>query len=250
MSSFYTLMKKECAEDILSFRSLLLFLFASVLMSIFAFLLISNKELSLLDNAHAIYMMIGIVLVLSSLIIIIQGSDSIAGERDRETLEVLLLSPIGSKGLILAKLGKIMISWLFLYVLAIPYLWAVGSTGQNLWPAIYILFITGTLLTLILSGISLIISAEMSTLKGALFISMVIFLLLVSPTVLGSSLRQTMVGRVFDFINPFMDALNSIDSVIIDSEKLNVQSYRLGIMVLYTIVIQGFLFGGLRRIKL
>jgi ABC-2 type transport system permease protein len=250
MSSLSVLIKKECTEDILSSRSIYFFLFASGLMSIFAVLLITNRELSLLDNAQAVYKMSTIVLALASLVAILQGSDGFAGERDRETLEILFLSPLSRKGLAFAKLGRVLFSWLVLFALSIPYLSAVGSTGQNLWPSIYILFTTGTLLVLALGGISLTVSARTATLKSALFISVIVFLILGSPAVLGASLRQTGIGKIIDMVDPFMDALNTIDSVVIDSQGFDFQLLRLGIMALYALMVLWLLNVTSRRIRL
>ena len=39
-----------------------------------------------------------------------------------------------------------------------------------------------------------------------------------SPLLLGPSLRQSAIGRIFDAVNPFSAALNGFDAVIIDSQ--------------------------------
>jgi ABC-type transport system involved in multi-copper enzyme maturation permease subunit len=250
MNSLLPLIKRECREDFLAARGPVFLVTATLVLSVFAVLLVSNTELSLLDNAQALYMMAGVVMALAGLVAVIRGSDGFAGERERETLEPLLLAPINGHRLAAAKLGGLLFFWLMLLVLAIPYLWAVGSTGQNLLPAIHYLFITGTLVVFICGGATLALSAKMKSFKGVLSLGLTIFLLLASPVILGPSLRQSAAGRILDLINPLAAALNTLDSVIIDSQGWAWQLPRLMIMGGYALAVLWCLYAATRRIEL
>ena len=249
MNLLKPLVTKEILEDFKAARGALLLVVTTLVLSAFSVLLVSNTELSLLDNAEAVYMMAGIIIALAALIAVIRGSDGIAGERERETLESLLLAPITGHHIALAKLIGILFTWLMLYLLTIPYLWAVGSTGQNLLPTLQYLLITGTFIVVIFGGMALALSAKMQTFKGALSISMTILLLMGSPVVLGASLRQSTVGHILDLLNPLAGALNTMDSVIIDSQGLTFQLLRMAIMIGYLIVIVWYLRSATRRIE-
>ena len=122
-------------------RGLVRLLAFSTLLSAFAILLISNRELSLLDNAQVVYMMTGIITAAGALIAVILGSDSYAGERERGTLIPLLTAPITPGELLMGKAAGIIIAWGVMYGLSLPYLWAVGSSGQNLLQAVLRVFI-------------------------------------------------------------------------------------------------------------
>src|SRR5665648_190922 len=185
MNAWLPLAKREIQEDFKASRGTVFLVIATLVLSVFAVLLVSNTELSLLDNAQAVYMMAGIVITLAALVAVIRGSDGFAGERDRQTLEPLLLAPINGPGLAAAKLCGIVFSWLTLFILAIPYLWAVGSTGQNLFAAILYLFLAGTLIVLVFGGAALALSARMRTFKGVLSLGLTMLLLFGSPVLLG-----------------------------------------------------------------
>jgi ABC-type Na+ efflux pump permease subunit len=243
------LIGKEIQEDFRSARGAFFLVVAALVLSVFAVLLVSNTELSLLDNAQAVYMMAGIVIALAALVAVLRGSDGFAGERDRQTLEPLLLAPINGSGLAAAKLCGILVSWLTLFILAIPYLWAVGSTGQNLFAAILYLFLAGTLIVLVFGGAALALSARMKTFKGVLSLGLTVLLLLGSPVLLGPSLRQSAVGRVLDLVNPFAAALNTLDSVIIDSQGLSWQLLRLAVMGSYGLAVLWWLYAATRRLE-
>jgi ABC-type transport system involved in multi-copper enzyme maturation permease subunit len=250
MNTLVPLVRKEFMEDLMATRGSIFLVIASVVLSAFSVLLISNTELSLLDNAQAVYMMTGIIIALASLVAVIRGSDGFAGERERSTLEPLMLTPVTGHRLALAKLIGTMLVWLILFVLSVPYLWAVGSTGQNLLPAIQYLFISGTLMVLTFGGIALALSAKMGSFKSALSVGLTIFLLAGSPVILGPSLRQSTVGRAIDLLNPFAGALNTLDSVIIDSQGLLFQLLRLSIMLGYAFIILVILHTVTRRVEL
>lgn len=250
MRHFKTLIKKECIEEISSSRGAALYLAGCGVLSIFSLLLVSNTELSLLDNAQAVYMMSAIIIALALLITVIRGSDGFAGERERETLEILLITPVSPAEVAIAKLMGQIFSWLVVFVLSIPYLWAVGSTGQNLISALIYLLIAGTLLVVIFGGFSLALSARMKTFKGALSIGLTAFLLSGSPILLGPSLRQSTVGRFIDLINPFADALNMLDSVVVDSLGVLFQIIPLAILAFYAIAAIWVLSMMTRRVEL
>lgn len=245
-----TLIRKECIEDIFSSRGAALYLVGCGVLSVFSLLLVSNTELSLLDNAQAVYMMAGIIMSLALLISVIRGSDGFAGERDRETLELLLITPVSAVDIGIAKLMGTFVSWLIIFLLSIPYLWAVGSTGQNLWSAFIYIFIAGSFLVLIFGGFMLGLSARMKTFKEVLSIGLTLFLLSASPVILGPSLRQSSIGRFIDHINPFGSALNMIDSVVVDSQNISFQLPHLATLTICTIFALCFLYATTRRVEL
>jgi ABC-type transport system involved in multi-copper enzyme maturation permease subunit len=250
MRLYKPLIKKECLEEIFSARGAALYLVVIGVLSVFSLLLVSNTELSLLENAQAVYMMSAIVMTLALLIIVIRGGDGFAGERERETLETLLITPVSPAEIAVAKLMGLLFTWLIVFVLSMPYLWAVGSTGQNLLSALVYLFAAGTFLVIIFGGFMLALSVRMKTFKGALSIGLTAFLLSGSPILLGSSLRQSAVGRVVDLINPFAIALNMLDSVVVDSLGLLFQIMPLAILVFYTIAAIWVLSMTIRRVEL
>jgi len=250
MRYLITLIKKECAEEIISSRGAAFYLVGCGVLSVFSLLLVSNTELSLLDNAQAVYMMSAIIIALALLIAVIRGSDGFAGERERETLETLFITPVSPVGVGIAKLMALIFSWWVVFILSIPYLWAVGSTGQNLLPAFQYLWVAGTLLVVIFGGFTLALSARMKTFKGALSVGLTAFLLCGSPILFGPSLRQSTVGRIIDSINPFADALNMIDSVVVDGLGVLFQIMPLAILVFYSIAAIWVLNMATRRVEL
>jgi hypothetical protein len=134
-------------------------------------------------------------------------------------------------------------------LIAAPYLWAVGSTGQNLGSGVACLIVLGTPVVLAFGCFGLALGAErhvarlsvpcqfarhahppdrhgawLLSARSALTIGLVVLILAASPTLLGQGLRKTAIGFAFDWVNPFSTVLNAIDAVVIDSEPLLAQS--------------------------
>ncbi len=221
--------RKESGELLGSGRGLGWMLALSVILSVLALLLVSNTELSLLDNAQVVYMVMGTITALGGLLAIVLGSDAIAGELERGTLIPLLLTPITTTHIVLGKMGGQVAAWVLMYALSLPYLWAVGSSGQNLAQAIAYLALFGTPVVLGFGFYAVGLSARFGNVRTALLTALISLILLASPLLLGPSLRQSAIGQAFDAVNPFSAALNTFDSVVIDSQPLGMQLGRLAV---------------------
>jgi ABC-type transport system involved in multi-copper enzyme maturation permease subunit len=220
MSPAALITRKEAGDLLLSLRGLAWLMAVAIVLSAFGLLLVSNTELSLLDNAQVVYDMVAIVTALASLLALVIGIDTVAGERDRGSLVPLLLTPVSRDTILTGKLGGIAIAWAVMYALALPYLWAVGSTGQNLALGMLTLGLLGTPVVLGFGFFGMALGAGLSSARPALLTGLIALVLSASPVLLGPSLRQAAIGRAFDAVNPFSAAVNAYDAVIIDSQAI------------------------------
>jgi ABC-type transport system involved in multi-copper enzyme maturation permease subunit len=206
------------------------------LLSAFSVLLVSNTELSLLDNAQEVYMMVGTILAAAALIATILGSDAYAGERERGTLVPLLCAPISPNTLLAGKALGVLSAWGVMFAVAMPYLWAVGASGQNLGAAVFYLALFGTPVVLGFGYLAMAVSARTGSVLSALLSTITLLMLAATPLLIGPGLRGTAIGRALDAINPVAGALNTFDSVIIDSEPFAAQGGRLLLVVAWLVL--------------
>ncbi len=247
MNAAALLARKEAGEILLNLRGLTWLLTVSIVLSSFALLLVSNTELSLLDNAQVVYDMAAIVTALGGLLALVVGTDALAGERERGSLMPLLLAPVPRSGILFGKLGGVAIAWAVMYAISLPYLWAVGSTGQNMIDGMLVLAVLGTPVVLGFGFLGLGLGCWVPSVRGALLTGLVFLILSASPLLLGPSLRQSAVGRMFDAINPFSAAVNAYDAVIIDSQSLALQGGHFLVAYAWLIVAVWFAHFGFRR---
>lgn len=228
--------RKERAALLQNQRGLAWLLAFSAVLSAFALLLISNQELSLLDNAQVVYMMTGTITAAGAVIAVILGADAFAGERERGTLVPLLTAPVSPAQILMGKALGMLNAWFIMYLLAIPYLWAVGAGGQNLLPAIVYLALFGTPVVLGFAFLAMALSARSGSVMTALLTGLIVLLFSASPLVIGPGLRNSVIGRALDWVNPFAGALNTYDAVIIDSEPFSNQIGHLALVLVWLYV--------------
>ena len=248
MSAVTILARKEAGELVLSPRGISWLLAMAAALSVFGLLLVGSTELSLLDNAEVVYDMAGIVIALGALLAVVVGNDSIGGERERGSLLPLLLAPITRTGLIIGKIGGVVVAWMVMLVIAVPYFWAVGSTGQNLIEGIVGAALLGTPVVLSFGLFAMGLAARVGSSRASLIGTLILLMASGSPLLLGTSLRQSAIGRGFDWINPFSNALNALDAIIIDSQPIASQLPHLGIMAVWLLVVIWFALSGARRL--
>ena len=227
MKSQWLIAGKESLQMLRSRRGSLWLLAYAGLLSAFSLLLVSNTELSLLDNAQVIYMMAGTVLAAGALITVVLGSDAYAGEKERGTLVPLLVSPMDAAQLLQGKALGLLGAWAVMFALAAPYLWGVGASGQNLGAALFYLALFGTPVVLGFGCLAMAISAGTGSVLTSLLSALILLLLAALPLWLGPSLRGTLIAKLVDAVNPVAGALNTFDSVIIDSQAFGAQIGRL-----------------------
>ncbi|MGB5563328.1 MAG: ABC transporter permease subunit [Sedimenticolaceae bacterium] len=225
--------RKERSALLQNQRGLAWLLAYAGILSAFALLLISNRELSLLDNAQVVYMMAGTVTAAGALIAVIMGADAYAGERERGTLVPLLTAPVSTGQLLMGKALGLATAWGIMYLLALPYLWSVGAGGQNLGQAIFYLGLFGTPVVLGFGYLAMALSARSGTVLSSLLTGLIVLLFSASPLLIGPGLRNSAIGMALDAVNPFSGALNTYDAVIIDSDPFTAQLGRLALVLVW-----------------
>ncbi len=242
------LARMEAAELLLSPRGLGWLLATAGALCGFGLLLVGSTELSLLDNAQVVYDMLGIVTALGAVLAVAAGTDAIAGERERGSLLPVLLTPLSRTGLLLGKMGGQAAAWCVMLAVAVPYLWAVGSTGQNLLAGGITLLLLGTPVVLGFGFLALGLGARLGSARSTLMVCLMMLLLSASPLLLGPSLRQSAVGVAFDAANPFSAALNAYDAVVIDGQGAVAQVWHALVALLWLAGTAAFAAFGVRQI--
>lgn len=244
------IMQKEIKESVLTPKGFSWYILTSVILSILSYLFLTNNELSLLDQGQMLYMIMNFITALGILIGLVLGSDAFAGEIERGTMEALFLSPVNKMEIAMGKLGTALANWGIIFVISLPYLFVVGKGGQNLIAGIAYLAALGAFLVITFSAFSMGLSARIKSMKNSLVFSFFIFLLAGSPIFLSAAQRMTWFGKILDLINPFADAINTFDSVVIDSQGFSCQAGRVAIICGYALLSLWFLKRSVNKLEM
>jgi ABC-2 type transport system permease protein len=163
-------------------KALHLILIYTILLGIYSYLFASNAEVNLMPLKEMVLEVVKASIAVSLFISLIIGADSFSGERERATLEGLLLTPASRRQIVAGKFLAAISPWPVALAITVPY-WAVLSKGDAvfgqavLWGAV-----TGSLLAPALAGLGMLASIGSNTSKTSLLISLGLYLLLLIPT--------------------------------------------------------------------
>jgi len=183
-----------------------LMLIYSVVLGVMVYIYSFNTELSLIPPKEATYEMLKNAMAVSMFVGLIIGADSLSGERDRATLESLLLTPASRRQIIVGKFLASISTWPAAYVIAIPYLFVLAQGDEVLGPALFWGGLTGTILVIGYTAVGMLISFWSGSNKVSYFISLGVYAVLLVPAELpGKSAGAA--GQFMQWINP-MAAVN------------------------------------------
>ena len=131
--TWWLLFTRELQELWLGGKAPVLLLIFSVLLGIMTWVMASNSELSLIPPQEMVYETMKAAIAVGLFISLIIGADSISGERERATLEGLLLTPTSRRQIVLGKFLAGVTPWPVAMLIAIPYMWVL-SQGNEVFP--------------------------------------------------------------------------------------------------------------------
>jgi ABC-2 type transport system permease protein len=232
-------------------RGLILLFLLSVLLSGVTYLTSTNQALNFLEQRESVNLVLQLAVAVGVLVTLVVSADGISGERERGTLESLLLTPVSRRSIIAGKLIAALTMWFATFVITIPYLWVLARDVGILGEALALGFLVGTLVAVGLGSVGLLISGLCNSNKTSIAASIFLLLILFAPTQLPSGLPQ---GGFFDVLlraNPIASALAYISSMLVEGQGWT-EDLSLLITPLLTAIIAGgaLILAGPRLVKL
>ena len=183
-------------------RGLVLTFAFSLLLSVIAYLVATNRALNFLEHRETVNLLLQVAIVVGALLTLLAAADSISGERERGTLESLLLTPVSRLSLAAGKLLAALSLWAAALVVTIPYLWFLGRGVGLVGDAFVTGAVVGTLLAVFLASVGFLISVFASSNRVSLSVSLLLLLALFVPTQLPAPAQQGWAGDLLLRLNP------------------------------------------------
>jgi ABC-2 type transport system permease protein len=197
-------------------RGLPLTLALSVLLSVLTYLGATNETLNFLERRETVNLTVQVAVAVGALLAMVLAADAISGERERGTLESLLLAPVSRRALLGGKLLAALSFWGATLVIAVPYLWflarGVGAFGDAMGAAA----LAGTLVAVAFTAFGIVISALSRSNRLSLSVSLFTLLALYTPTQLPAGAKQGWAGELLQRVNPVTAAEHYIGKVVIN----------------------------------
>jgi ABC-2 type transport system permease protein len=194
---------------------ILLFLF-SIMLSAVTYLTSTNQALNFLEQRESVNLVLQLAVAVGVLVTLVVSADGISGERERGTLESLLVTPVSRRWIIAGKLIAALTMWFATFLVTVPYVWVLARDVGILGEALALGFLVGTLVAVGLGSIGLLISGLCNSNKTSIAASLFLLLILFAPTQLPSGLPQGWFFEVLLRANPVASALAYISSMLVE----------------------------------
>jgi len=200
-------------------RALAMMLAYSVLLSATTYLVATNQALNFLEQREAVNLTLQIGVAVGALIVLLGAADALSGERERGTLETLLLTPASRRELVMGKGIAALSLWLAAFAISIPYVWFIGRGVGIVDVALLGGFCVGTMLALFLVGLGLLISALAGSNRLSLSTSLFVLLALYAPNQMPTGAQQGWAGDLLLRIDPFSAGLHYLGKLVVDAHS-------------------------------
>lgn len=202
LPAWWLVFTRELADLWIGGKALVLILIYSILLGIMVYVLSSNSELSLIPPKEMVYETLKNAMAVSLFIGLIIGADSLSGERERATLEGLLLTPISRRQIVCGKFLAAISPWPAALLIAIPYLTILSQGDEILVPAILWGAILGSVLVPAYTGLGMLVSFWSNSNKISYFVSLGIYILFLVPAQLPGRAQTGAAGQFLQWVNP------------------------------------------------
>lgn len=188
----------------------------SALISVIAYLTATNQQLNFLEQRESVSLTVQVAVAVGALLVLLAATDAVSGDRERGTLETILLSPLPRSSLTFGKLIAALSLWAAAFAIAVPYVWFLGRGVSVVGTALACGVLVGTLLAIFLGSFGLVVGVFARSNRIALAISLFALIAVFAPTLLPAPARKGWAGELLDRINPLAAGEHYIGRLVID----------------------------------
>ena len=212
----WTIVGRQEARDLwLGGRGLVLTLAFSVLLSVIAYLVATNEALNYLEQRETVNLSLQVAMAVGALLALLAAANAVSGERERGTLESLLLTPASRPGIAIGKLVAALSLWIAAYLVTVPYVWFLGRDVGVVGQALGAGALVGTLLAVFLAALGLAISIIAGSNRMSLSVSLFALLALYAPSQLPSGAQKGWAGDLLLRVNPMTAGSHYVDRIVV-----------------------------------
>jgi len=212
--------RREFTDLWIGGKALYLILAYSVLLGFQSYVQVKTSESSLIPPKEMVFSLLQIVYYVGGLIGMIIGADSISGERERGTLEALLLTPASRRQIIIGKFLAGLSAWPAALLIAIPFLNILSQGDQVFVQSLIWGGFVGSLLAIGFTGLGMLVSFWSNSNRVSFFMSLGIYLVILLPTTWPGRAVRGLVAKFFQRINPLEGTNELLEKILVNNRPV------------------------------
>lgn len=204
----------------------------TLVLATLGYLAAGDAGINLLDARESVGLIVKVAIGLGTLAALVVSADAISGERERGTLESLLVTPVPRRSLVIGKLLAATTMWAACLIVAVPFV-AVMANGPGIAAdALLVLVVAGGLVAAALTALGLAVSAVAMSNRMSIAASVSLLLLLAAPSQLPAIKAKGELSSVLIKANPVSAGLHLANEVVVNQHSWTSQwTYLLSPMV-------------------
>lgn len=212
-------LEQELRDLWLGGRGLLLCIGFSALVSVLAYLVATNTDLNFLEQRESTSLILQAAIAVGGLLALLVAADTVSGERERGTLETLLLTPVSRRQIAGGKLLAALSLWLAAFAITLPYVWFLGRGVGIVGDAIVAGLVVGTLLAVFLTSLGFVISLFAASNRVSLSLSLFLLFAVYAPTQLPAGAQQAWAGELLLRVNPISAGERYVSRILVQGHS-------------------------------
>ncbi len=217
---WWLVFKREFIDLWTSARVVVLLVLFCAVMSVTSVMRQLESQLSLIPPVEMVFLTVLSAISFGLFVGLVIGADSISGERERATLEALLLSPAKPRQIVLGKFLAAMSPWPVTLLLAVPYVVVLGQGDPSVSEALWLGALLGGLMAVAFTGFGMLVSIWSSSNRSSLFASLLVYLIFLIPTQWPGSAQKGDLGYLVQQLNPLQASSEFLEKVIVNNRTV------------------------------
>ena len=241
-ATWWLVFKREFRDLWIGGKALNFTMAYAVLLGGYAYWQANDSLVSLMPPKEMVYELLKVAMMVSVFMGLIIGADTLSGERERSTLEGLLLTPTSRLQIVVGKYLAAASTWPVALLITVPFT-RVLSQGDEvfgqaaLWGAI-----VGTVLAPAFTALGMFVSFWCSNNKNSMVVSLTLYLIFLLPTQLQGRAQGGLMGLFFQALNPMTGSRFFLAGILVNNRSVAEYSEYLVSSVVFLLVMLVLLF--------
>lgn len=219
--TWWLVFKKELGDLWIGGRALQLTVAYTVVLGVYTYITARDSTLSLVPPKEMVYELTKAAMVASVFVGLIIGADSLSGERERATLEGLLLTPTSRRQIVVGKFLAAGSPGPAALLITIPYMRVLSQGDEVFGQAVLWGAGLGCVLTLAFTAMAMFVGFWCNSNKTSLFVSLCLYILFLLPTQLPGHAQGGAMGLFGQWVNPLAAPRYFLSSILVNNWTLD-----------------------------
>jgi ABC-2 type transport system permease protein len=209
--------KKELRDLWIGGKALNLTIAYTVLLGAYSYWMTQDSLQSFTPPKEMVFELMKVVMIVAVFMGLVIGADTLSGERERNTLEGLLLTPTSRMQIVVGKFLAALSTWPAALIITVPYQYVLAQGDEVFGQALMWGALLGTLLVPAFTALGMLVSFWCNSNKSSMFVTIGIYVIFLLPTQLPGHAQGGFMGLLFQALNPLAGTRHFLAGMLVNN---------------------------------